>query len=502
MIHTTDNVAALHALVPGTERFIPEVGDDLQRLVQALRTVASLDLRGDRRLLGLDAANTVESLSAILTMRQAGVDTLALNTAAQDADLLVRDMHARADRLIAERAQAIAIHASVSKTRMDDAPQDVTRELRILAAAPTPTRSRSDRPGVVLGIKHLHSPRTHSPQEERRGLLTSLVQMSLRALRAPCTYGRVSGRVFACTVARDLAAAPQGAAILPEGSVVRMQRGDALLVHAQGATFADRYTPPTPAMSVSTLLVEAQDDDVEIHGPAVISIAHPEDATFLSEAHATHAFLTAVQKTAIAESPGNHIGRPLALWLGFSAGFAGMAALPIVILPTLIIPDHTPSPQNVEFLTAVMAGVAVVCTALGIWAFLAARGRYKAWKVAQAAVATLVAQQPHSSRTGTITQRAAAFLQRYTGVLSSRQAGDADVLMVKGHKRMIPGHLPVLHTLFGRAIRTGDGLNIAPPDTIQALHEHDVAVMQPFLALPAPSPIDQVVIPMRARATA
>lgn len=460
-----EHVDALESLIGDTEHLVPEVGADLARLVQGLRTVIALDLQGDRRLLGIDAANTINTLTNLIAMRRAGVDTPALTEAARDGDLLVRDMCARADRLVADKAQSIAIHAAVSKHRTEDSPQDLTRELRLIAAAPAP--KASDTPGLLVAIEDIHSPQT------------------------PGAYGRVSGSILTYPVAKDLPAAPRGAAILPLGSVVRFQPGESFLIHAQGTGFLDRFTPPTAGTTVTTTLVEAQ-DEVIVHGPAVLSCAPHEDTAILSQAEEAGAFLTAINKAGIDQSWINSIGSPLGFWMGTTMIATGSSFIASNAEINAAISSGQPS--LIPLVTFVFPAIVSVITALV--SFPMSYNRHRAWMDSKSKVADLMQRMPPSIINRTISKRVESFAQRYPGALPP--GTPQQNLPNTGEQGCtLPTNLPTMRKRMYTKITGGDGFNLHPPRQIQAMNAKDVAVMEPLLSLPAPSLDNGVVVPLR-----
>lgn len=467
-MHTVSSIDSLDALLADTLRYVPEVGDDLQALVESMRAAAALNLQGDRRLMGIDITNTHTNLTNVIAMRRLGIDTPDVTAAARDADLLVRDMTRRARGLLAHRAQSVAIHAAVAKTRVEDDPHDVTDTLRFITASNAP--APSDGPGVVVPLA------------------------SSLGVDDPHAYGRIVGRMVAADLDTTLPAAPRGAAVLPVGSFARFQPGQSFLIHHQGAGFLDRFTPPpaSPTPTHTTTLIDPV-DEVTVHGPAVLSIAQPDDQGVLAPLHQSLTFLESIDREGIPEGKLNYAGRsPIGMAFGAYLFFLGFSA-------TNIIPTLEANPQDPGAWAGLISLGAVFAVLLpfllrSLWK------RSKIWNQSYAKVQALLDQRPAPVADRSITDLLARLCARHPTFRHSLNTRNERFqhplvpLVHLGEDGTIPSGMLTMPRALSTMVEEGDGWNALPASRVKALHAHDIAVMHPLLALPSPAPLDTTVV--------
>lgn len=414
----------------------------LRSLVASIDVVERLGLRVDRRFSSLDLPNLIQSMETIVALQEVGLNGPEVEATVRDTILLVRDMDHRAARALEGYVQQAAIHASVAAHRAtSNEPLDVTQSLRVITAAPTPLNS--DAPGVLVAVAPLAGTISDKP------------------------YGRISGRALAHPQPDTLQAAPEGATILPEGTLARFQEGDTFFVYAQGARQGDRFNAPNATNNVYAVLVEAQTGGAVVHGPAVLS---SDDAHkgMLSDAKMSEEVLTTVQKMVLHHRSIFFLDALMALGL--------LSIIPLACL-TLF---------HDAFMTAMAIAMGVTVTAM------AAQGvSYVVQKVrALRATARHLTTIPERFYNGSSYARVAAFLKR------TPQDGPGNPFSIKSlvHKQLgwrIESQRSLLEFGQGMLVADGkhDGINIIPASHVQAAHPDDVQVMRPLLALPAPDPI-------------
>lgn len=456
----------LSSLAPDVERLVPEIGAAFLPCLRSLRIVHKLHLSGDRRLLGIDATNLRTGLDRLLMLREEGVGTPHLDKAASDLARLVADMHARASALIAAESHDIALHTTIATRKASDAPFDVTQNLRMITAAPAP--QDTDTPGRLIAVAALASP------------------------DADGTYGRVAGAITTALLPGAITAAPRGSVIIPIHSVVRLQPSDAVLVHTQGWAYTGRTTSPQKTETISTLLVEAGAQGATIYGPAVIS-TDPDAQGILTDLVALRQHTDRLD----AAMPRHHVCLQL-------PAFVMMAA--IMTLPVAITAELVQFLSRAAFDVDIFQGMVyqgvhdarMIAPPSLLLAFLTLAG-LRAHSLRT--TATLQAQGPSATHQSSIVERVASLLRRFRPQVHqtayTTHPNAPDFLAYPGRD-----HLPVFDAKLARSIATGDGLNIHPPAFVEALDDEDVQIMRPLLALPAPSPVDDVVIPLHSRAKA
>lgn len=238
----SENIAALASLSQRSVVLLPEISATLTPLAKDLASIQQMGLPHDRRLLTIDLDNLVEGVERIIKIRDAGLDPEELEVAIVDMSALASDMRVRCVKAIRNEAAEIAIHASVAAMRVekDEGPIDLTREFRMITALP-PAQDDNN-PGVIIS----------NPLESE-------------------TYGRVTGQSMAFILEKDHKVATYGAVILPPNAAARFKKGDQVILHVEGVESGDRFAVPTRGDEISEILFEAADDDMVIHGPAVMS---------------------------------------------------------------------------------------------------------------------------------------------------------------------------------------------------------------------------------------
>lgn len=239
--------SAVAAILSDADRLLPHAGGGLSRLGGDLQAIDGLGLMEGSRLLGLQVDNLLDILSDCMSLRRAGVSTPDLEQAERDATALAQDMQARAMKILAARARDVAVHASVSLMDSDDlpAPENVTRDFRLLAAAPA--ARNSDDPGRIVPTP---------------------------SIPAGDEFGRVSGRGWRAIVdlRNDSRAAPPGAIVLQPGHVIDLHEGENLVLYTEGVREGGRFAVPERD-NCRGCLIEAGQGGLVLHGPAVVAPA-------------------------------------------------------------------------------------------------------------------------------------------------------------------------------------------------------------------------------------
>ena len=93
---------------------VPDLADGLGHLAVRLPMIEKLDLRADRRLLGVDLDNLRRGLNRVSGLRAQGHNHPSLDAACVDLRRLAHDMAARAGALLDQAAEAAAIDASIA----------------------------------------------------------------------------------------------------------------------------------------------------------------------------------------------------------------------------------------------------------------------------------------------------------------------------------------------------------------------------------------------------
>lgn len=460
-----DRIAHLERLNPGVLAHIPEIGADFPATVGLLRAVERLGLDTDRRLLGIDATNLITGVEGVVRLRHTGLDTTTLNEAARDLSRLVRDMHHRADRLLAQEAHNVAIHSSVAAHKAEeDGPLDVTRELRLITAAPTPRHT--DAPGRFVDLAPL--------------------------LRADETaYGRISGACTTCEhpIVRQTAA--QDSAVLPAGHVVQFDANDAFWIHTNGMASGDAFAQPSTGLATKALLVEAGPEGVTVHGPAVLSVV-PDAKGLLSDASAARSFsadLDSLLPNPRLERP---TSAPEAMFLLFGVPMVCMiVAVFFSIGGTHLWAWLTSNPEPSPTMASMFVWYGIL---LSLCYLPMIAGKVWERRKKRATILNTLARMPKALRNGSLLARCAALFSRTTNP-SPLEAVAFNEPMFLATPRM--DQAPVLHQALDTLRHHTQGVNISPPIAIATRQDSPVRIIAPLPALPAPSAFDEVVIPLR-----
>lgn len=207
-------------LLPGAERLSTLCAD----LSLACRTGESAALMREATLL----AETLETLSDRSRFGGAGQDPGDL---AQEASMRLRSL---------QRAVAAAIRSGApgEEETHFEAPVDLTSSLRNLPAPPD-EGGRAVPTGMGGGESGL---------------------------------GQVCGTFTAITCRAGRTSAPRGAVILPAGAMIRLEAGDAILLHHRGPLMAQGASDPGQE-EMRCSAVQAGEQGVEIHGPAILEVS-------------------------------------------------------------------------------------------------------------------------------------------------------------------------------------------------------------------------------------
>ena len=233
-----DDLETLKDLAEKEQLFLPEMGGTLSRLEAALRLVAARDLPWARTRLATDLSTLVAGLAEVVALREAGHGSEAVDRLLVDLNLLAAGMRQRAAQALESVVAEASLHATVALEDIgpEGKPLDLSREFRIMAAAPAPEGNGA---GQVIrtGFK---------PGEG--------------------AIGSIEGDFMALIGQPDLKVAPAGAAVLPVGAVLHLAPGERISVHVRGC--ASGGVPVQH--DFAAVHVEARTPTI-IHGPAVVS---------------------------------------------------------------------------------------------------------------------------------------------------------------------------------------------------------------------------------------
>lgn len=233
-----DDLETLKDLAEKEQLFLPEMGGTLSRLEAALRLVAARDLPWARTRLATDLSTLVAGLAEVVALREAGHGSEAVDRLLVDLNLLAAGMRQRAAQALESVVAEASLHATVALEDIgpEGKPLDLSREFRIMAAAPAPEGNGA---GQVIrtGFK---------PGEG--------------------AIGSIEGDFMALIGQPDLKVAPAGAAVLPVGAVLHLAPGERISVHVRGC--ASGGVPVQH--DFAAVHVEARTPTI-IHGPALVS---------------------------------------------------------------------------------------------------------------------------------------------------------------------------------------------------------------------------------------
>lgn len=443
----TDSLATLHALSGPAAQVLPQL--PLAPLLARMDRIQRLGLK-DRRLQGLDLDNAAEATSRLVALAREGITSPATTQAIADLARLLADMAARAEALVAREAEQVAIHTAVAARTASGEPYDLTDSLRLLAAAPVSALEDDGRPGILVPLEG------HCPKG---------------------AFGRITGPLY--TLKADThkrrTAAPKDALVLPAGALVRLEPGQGLILHTHGAEGLPRFQAPHRTDDIHDIYVEAKEDGATLYGPAVFS---PHQDPFLLHDLKTH-------KPHLAEIA--NVSYPIFMKkLQFASALTALMTIPFMLI-TFIPHDD---PTGIEKLRLSILGLTTGFTATALGATW--RGR-RLHQRACAEMRRLRGALPGPLANGSLATRAT----RLMGALRmSKQGFDTNPqnVTLPDMEALAPvPKIPLTSTA------SQEALNFHPTTLIEALHEQDVRVMEPLLALPAPTPVEDTAAPQGPR---
>jgi len=427
---------------------IPEIDPTLMLLAKDLHSIASLGLPHDRRLLGMDLDNLLEGISRAGRMHAQGLDPIELQAAIVDLTALAADMHKRAVKTIRSEAGSIALHASVAARHVEDEPQDLTQEYRILAATPAP--HSASRPGMVVPNPH-------------RGSGTS--------------FGRITGNAWMLASPQRPTAVPIDGVLLPPFCVAHLAEGDRVTLYTEGHIEGDVFTPPTHAGAIIPLVVEAGPGGAVLHGPAVLS---PSDipAGLLPQAQsAAHAY------AGVRDLVAQHGEKEDAIVSYFTA---------VPAIPAAMATIYAFAQDSTMYWNAGESGLGFSIAATGLCiiavsTFAAAGGLIFSYpflmKRRWAYQDKMVNALPESHREQPWLSAAQAWLTTQGAAPEHLHA--ARPRSLNGRHTDVPKGLTDIVSLSETR-----GYNLLPANAIITTHPDLLRVLQPLPALPAPTPTD------------
>jgi len=264
----------------------------------------------------------------------------------------------------------------------------------------------------------------------------------------PQAFGRITGHAYIHELRTPQEAARHGAVLVPPGAVAHFAEGDTFALYGQGAMPGTAFRTPKRNTLVRPLLVEVARGGAVVHGPAVLATDSLPKG--LLEA--------AWQQNQHASTPDGTRSVPttsdVPVLAGTIVGLATVAATSLLGFSEGVQQGASPSEmQNIAMSSMVVGFFLAAMAGPLTGAFLYyAEQHYRMWR----------------QKRNPLHARVIAFLQE--------------------HGVAIPdGDTPVSLWPVWRIDGPTDGINVLPSAQIEALHAHDLRVLQPLLALPAPT---------------
>lgn len=425
-----DHLERLRGIVFGPRlALLPDAREALTALLHDLDAVKNADVIKDRKLLTINLWNVNNAAESVADARAAsGAPSDFLDEAMDDLLTLIADMRQRAQSLASLSHQQIALHARVAaRDAAQSAPiSDMTRQFRIIAAAPIP--KNNDSPGSLAD-----TPVGVSKDD----------------------YGRVSGDVVMFERSASSPAAPVDCVVLPAGSVIHFAEGESFELFSEGHVAGGQFEAPQRAER-SWLILEAGEGGCALYGPAVLRLTGLPPG-------ALAALRLDIESVSAAWDPRRGLAYADNSWVFESAFMSAVAIMGVVTVAFA-------ADRVLGMMALALAGVVVVVSAgLGIVSMVRTALLRRDIRVRENALI------PPRVRSGEFSRR---FI-KITGY-----AGWERQYLVPSSE----GLMSVAHSIHraGEVVRRVSGVNAFPMRRVTVRRGEEPRVMEPLRALPAP----------------